>query len=181
MKYIAALTILFGGFFCFQTFTYADTPIQVVRKEVKYIENDNTVLYSKLWVRSMQNAVLFHHSDNIRNRDTLRNVTSSSLVKAKQLSFQKAALYIPRLSQYVSKIGEENIQVYYIAIHYNVKKENAYQLDGMNYFLQVFVKERGEWKIAESVVAPTEQIVQNGDGFGMKEEMVYGDRRENVK
>ncbi len=97
----------------------------------------------------MQNAVLFHHSDNIRNRDTLRNVTSSSLVKAKQLSFQKAALYIPRLSQYVSKIGKENIQVYYIAIHYNVKKENAYQLDGMNYFLQVFVKERGEWKIAE--------------------------------
>ncbi|MFZ7704127.1 hypothetical protein ACO1C5_26835, partial [Bacillus cereus] len=107
--------------------------------------------------------------------------TSSSLVKAKQLSFQKAALYIPRLSQYVSKIGKENIQVYYIAIHYNVKKENAYQLDGMNYFLQVFVKERGEWKIAESVVAPTEQIVQNGDGFGMKEEMVYGDRRENLK
>ncbi|MGR6009379.1 hypothetical protein ACT7CZ_19685, partial [Bacillus cereus] len=47
--------------------------------------------------------------------------------------------------------------------------------------IQVFVKERGEWKIAESVVAPTEQIVQNGDGFGMKEEMVYGDRRENVK
>ena len=95
----------------------------MVRKEVKYIENDNTVLYSKLWVRSMQNAVLFHHSDNIRNQDTLRNVTSSSLVKAKQLSFQKAALYIPRLSQYVSKIGKENIQVYYIAIHYNVKRK----------------------------------------------------------
>ena len=95
----------------------------MVRKEVKYIENDNTVLYSKLWVRSMQNTVLFHHSDNIRNQDTLRNVTSSSLVKAKQLSFQKAALYIPRLSQYVSKIGKENIQVYYIAIHYNVKKK----------------------------------------------------------
>ena len=109
MKYIAALTILFGGF-CFQTFTYADTPIQVVRKEVKYIENDNTVLYSKLWVRSMQNAVLFHHSDNIRNRDTLRNVTSSSLVKAKQLSFLKAALYIPRLSQYVSKIGKKTFK-----------------------------------------------------------------------
>lgn len=51
----------------------------------------------------------------------------------------------------------------------------------MNYFLQVFVKERGEWKIAESVVAPTDQIVANGDGFGMKEERVYGDRRENVK
>ena len=97
MKYIAALTILFGGFFWFQTFTYADTPIQVVRKEVKYIENDNTVLYSKLWVRSMQNAVLFHHSDNIRNQDTLRNVTSSSLVKAKP----------PRTDIIYSKISQD--------------------------------------------------------------------------
>ncbi|UNJ94599.1 hypothetical protein MN093_02495 [Bacillus mycoides] len=181
MKYIAALTVLLGSLFCFHTFMYADSPIQVVQKEVKYIENDNTALYSKLWVRSMQNAVLFHHSDNIRNQDTLRNVTSSSLIKAKQLPFKKASMYIPRLSQYVSKAGKENIQVHYIAVHYNVKKENAYQLNGMNYFLQVFVKERGEWKIAESVVAPTEQIVKNGDGFGMKEEMVYGNRRENVK
>lgn len=51
----------------------------------------------------------------------------------------------------------------------------------MNYFLQVFVKEQGKWKIAESVVAPTEQIIRNGDGFRMKEEKEYGDRRENVK
>lgn len=123
MKYIAALTILLGSFFCFHTFMYADSPIQVVQKEVKYIENDNTVLYSKLWVRSMQNAVLFHHSDNVRNQDTLRNVTSSSLVKAKQLPFKKASMYIPRLSQYVSKAGKENIQVHYIAVHYNVKKK----------------------------------------------------------
>ena len=92
MKYIAHLPFYLVVFY-FQTFTYADTPIQVVRKEVKYIETDNTVLYSKLWVRSMQNAVLFHHSDNIRNQDTLRNVTSSSLVKAKQLSFQKDSIY----------------------------------------------------------------------------------------
>ena len=181
MKHIVALIILVGSFFCFNTLMYADTPIQVVQKEVKYIENDNPVLYSKLWVRSMQNAVLFHHSDNIRNQDTLRNVTSSALIKAKQLSFKKASMYMPRLSQYVSKAGKENIQVYYIAVRYHVKKENPYQLNGMNYFLQVFVKERGEWRIAESVVAPTEQIVQNDDGFGMKEEKVYGNRRENVK
>ncbi len=62
-----------------------------------------------------------------------------------------------------------------------MKKENPYQLNGMNYFLQVFVKEQGKWKIAESVVAPTEQIIRNGDGFRMKEEKEYGDRRENVK
>ena len=92
MKYIAALTILFGGFL-FSNIHVRRYAYPSSAKEVKYIENDNTVLYSKLWVRSMQNAVLFHHSDNIRNRDTLRNVTSSSLVKAKQLSFQKDTLY----------------------------------------------------------------------------------------
>ena len=94
----------------------------------------------------MQNAVLFHHSDNIRNRDTLRNVTSSSLVKAKQLSFQKAALYIPRLSQYVSKIGKETFKC--TTLRFTImKKENAYQLDGMNYFLQIRKKSVGNGKL----------------------------------
>ncbi|MDM5189788.1 hypothetical protein QUF99_21450 [Bacillus sp. DX4.1] len=181
MKQIVSLIIIIGSFFCFSKLMYADTPIQVVQKEVQYIANDKPVLYSKLWVRSMQNTVLFHHSDNIRHKDTLRNVTSSSLVKVKQLPFAKASVYIPRLSQYVSRAGKENIQVYYVAVRYKVKKENPYQLNGMNYFLQVFVKEKGDWKIAESVVAPTDQIVENGDGFGMMEEKQYGERRENVK
>ncbi|ABS23012.1 conserved hypothetical protein [Bacillus cytotoxicus NVH 391-98] len=181
MKQMMSFAIVIGSFFCFPPLLYADTPLQVMQKGTKYIADDNPVLYSKLWVRSMQNAVLFHHSDNIRHQDTLHNVTSSSLVKAKKLSFQKAAAYIPRLSQYVSKVGKENIAVYYIAVRYKVKKENPYQLNGMNYFLQVFVKEQGKWKIAESVVAPTEQIIRNGDGFRMKEEKEYGDRRENVK
>ncbi|WP_459499616.1 hypothetical protein [Bacillus sp. C1] len=181
MKYIISIIVTIGSLVCSSTLIYAGTPIQVVQKEVQYISKDNPVLYSKLWVRSMQNAILFHHSDNIRNQDTLRNVTSSSLVKAKRLPFVKASMYIPRLSQYVSRIGKENMKVYYVAVRYNVKKENPYQLNGMNYFLQVFVKEQGDWKIAESVVAPTDQIIENGDGFGMKEEKQYGERRENVK
>ncbi|EEM04238.1 hypothetical protein bmyco0002_32980 [Bacillus pseudomycoides] len=51
----------------------------------------------------------------------------------------------------------------------------------MNYFLQVFVQEQGDWKVAESIIAPTDQMIENGDGFGMKEEKEYGKRRENVK
>lgn len=58
------------------------------------------------------------------------------------------------------------MQVYYVAARYEVKKENPYQLNGMNYFMQVFIQQGGEWRIAESIVAPTDQIVANGDGFG---------------
>lgn len=181
MKYIVSFVVMMGSLICSSTLIYAKTPIQVLQKEVQYLSTDNPVLYSKLWVRSMQNEILFHHSDKIHHQDTLRNITSSSVVKAKQLPFEKAAVYIPRLSQYVSRAGKEKIQVYYVAVHYKVKKENPYQLNGMNYFLQVFVKEKGEWKIAESVVAPTDQIIENNDGFGMMEEKQYGERRENVQ
>ena len=62
----------------------------------------------------MQNAILFHHSDNIRHEDTISNVTKSSLVK-KTTSTSKASQYIPRLSQYISKFEAENVQVYYVA------------------------------------------------------------------
>jgi len=181
MKYMVSFLIMIGSFICSSTLIYAKTPIQVVQKEMHYIASNQPVLYSKLWVRSMQSRILLHHSNNIREQDTLRNVTNSSLVKVKQLSLEKASNYIPRLSQYVSKFENKNVQVYYVAVRYEVKKETPYQLNGMNYFLQVFVQEQGDWRIAESIVAPTDQIIENGDGFGMKEEKAYGKRRENVK
>ncbi|SDY47523.1 hypothetical protein [Bacillus sp. 166amftsu] len=181
MKYMVSFLIMIGSFICSSTLIYAKTPIQVVQKEMHYIASNQPVLYSKLWVRSMQSRILLHHSNNIREQDRLRNVTNSSLVKVKQLSLEKASNYIPRLSQYVSKFENKNVQVYYVAVRYEVKKETPYQLNGMNYFLQVFVQEQGDWRIAESIVAPTDQIIENGDGFGMKEEKEYGKRRENVK
>ena len=73
----------------------------------------------------MQNAILFHHSDNIRHEDTISNVTKSSLVKVKQLPLQKASQYIPRLSQYISKFEAENVQVYYVATRYEVKRKSV--------------------------------------------------------
>lgn len=178
---MVSFLIMIGSFICSSTLIYAKTPIQVVQKEMHYIASNQPVLYSKLWVRSMQSRILLHHSNNIREQDRLRNVTNSSLVKVKQLSLEKASNYIPRLSQYVSKFENKNVQVYYVAVRYEVKKETPYQLNGMNYFLQVFVQEQGDWRIAESIVAPTDQIIENGDGFGMKEEKEYGKRRENVK
>ena len=167
-------------FFCFHQFVDAATPLQVVQKELQHISNKQPVLYSKLWIRSMQNAILFHHSDNIRHEDTISNVTKSSLVKVKQLPLQKASQYIPRLSQYISKFEAENVQVYYVAARYEVKRKSV-SIKWNELFYASVYSTRGEWRIAESIVAPTDQIVANGDGFGTKQEKEYGKRRENVK
>ncbi len=125
MKRICTLFIMMGSFFGFHQFVDAATPLQVVQKELQHISNKQPVLYSKLWIRSMQNAILFHHSDNIRHEDTISNIKKSSLVKVKQLPLQKASQYIPRLSQYISKFEAENVQVYYVAARYEVKKRKS--------------------------------------------------------
>lgn len=35
----------------------------------------------------------------------------------------------------------------------------------MNYFMQVFIQQGGEWRIAESIVAPTDQLSQMVTGL----------------
>ncbi|MEI4800482.1 hypothetical protein WAZ07_03905 [Bacillus sp. FJAT-51639] len=181
MKRIVSFGIVGICLLCYETEISAASPNQIVQKELEYISNHKPVLYSKLWMRSMQTSVLFHHNDRIHHQDTLHNIKHSSLVDIKQMSLTKAAVYMPRVAQYVSKFGKENVQVYYLAVQYDVKKENTYQMNGTNYFLQAFVREYGDWKIAESIVAPTGQIVTNGDGFGTDEEKDYSEKRNNVK
>lgn len=181
MKRIVSFGIIGICLLWYGTEISAASPNQIVQKELEYISNHKTILYSKLWMRSMQTSVLFHHNDRIHHQDTLHNIKYSSLVGIKQMSLTKASVYMPRVSQYVSKFGKENVQVYYLAVQYDVKKENVYQMNGTNYFLQVFVQEYGEWKIAESIVAPTDQIVANGNGFGTDEEKNYSKRRKNIK
>ena len=45
--------------------------------------------------------------------------------------------------------------------------------------MQVFIQQGGEWRIAESIVAPTDQIVANGDGFGTEtRKRVWEKKRE---
>ncbi|WP_371932282.1 hypothetical protein [Bacillus sp. WLY-B-L8] len=181
MKRMVSLGIIGICLLCYGTEIRAASPNQIVQKELEYISNHKPVLYSKLWIRSMQTSVLFHHNDRIHHQDTLYNIKHSSLVGIKQMSLTKASIYMPRVSQYVSKFGKENVQVYYLAVQYDVKKENIYQMNGTNYFLQVFVREYGDWKIAESIVAPTDQILANGNGFGTDEEKNYSEKRKNVK
>ncbi|PGZ99375.1 hypothetical protein COE51_08775 [Bacillus pseudomycoides] len=181
MKRIVSFGIVGICLLCYSIEISAASPNQIVQKELEYISNHKPVLYSQLWIRSMQTSVLFHHSDRIRHQDTLYNIKHSALVGLKQMSLTKTSGYMPRVSQYVSKFGKENVQVYYLAVQYDVEKENPYQLNGTNYFLQVFVQEHGDWKIAESVVAPTDKIVTHGDGFGTEEEKNYSGRRNNVK
>ena len=123
MKRICTLFIMIGSF---SAFINSRMPQHLFKsfKKLQHISNKQPVLYSKLWIRSMQNAILFHHSDNIRHEDTISNVTKSSC-KSKTTSTSKASQYIPRLSQYISKFEAENVQVYYVAARYEVKRKSV--------------------------------------------------------
>lgn len=170
MKGIISFFIIGICMFLQSGIAYGAVPVQVVKKEIEYMMKQESSSYVKLWVASMQNAVLSRQHDTARQEDTLHNIKDSSIVKVKQISLSKAERYIPAVSQYIAKFGKENVQVYYIAVHYETTKENAYQRDGMNYFLQVFIQEQGDWHFAESIVAPSKEMMENGDGFGMEEE-----------
>jgi hypothetical protein len=103
------------------------------------------------------------------------------LLGVKELPLSAAAPYVPRLSKYISHLGQENVQVFYVAVSYKVKEETKYQLNGANYFIKVFVKEYGHWRIAESTVAPTNRLIEAGLGFGTMDEKEYMKRRSAIK
>ncbi|MFX3625575.1 MAG: hypothetical protein ACE3JP_16455 [Ectobacillus sp.] len=157
------------------------SPKEVVEKEMEYLSSDNTLAYTKLWVRAMQNELLFLHSPRSKGKETIYNVDKAELIEMKELPHAIASSYIPKLSRYISRFGHDGVKVLYIAANYSVREENKYQLNGPNYFLQVLVKEYGNWRIAESKIAPTDLISAAGHGFGTKEEGEYAGKRKNIE
>lgn len=158
MKGIISLFTIGMCMFLLSGKVHGAVPAQVVKKELEYMLKHDF----NLKVSALKNKRL------VRHENTLHNVRKSSLVKVKQISLTKAEKYIPNLPQYISKFGRENVQVYHIVARYDVQKENTYQKDGMNYFLQVLVQEQGDWRIVENVALSAEEVMKNGAAFGMK-------------
>jgi hypothetical protein len=126
------------------------TPSLIIEKEMKYLNTHNYLKYSNLWTKAMQNEVLFIHSP--KDKNTIFNIKEASLVTEQELSVPQAMQHIPRLSKYISHFGSHNVQVRYVEVLYKVKQETNRQRNGENCFIQVFVKEHGTWRIAESVL-----------------------------
>ncbi|UOY93863.1 hypothetical protein MUG87_07055 [Ectobacillus sp. JY-23] len=125
------------------------TPPLIIEKEMRYLNTHDYLQYASLWTKAMQNEVLFIHSP--KDKNTIFNITEASLVTEQELSFPQAMQYIPRLSKYISHFGAHNVQVRYVEALYKVKQETSLQRNGENCFIQVFAKEHGIWRIAESV------------------------------
>lgn len=131
---------------------YGAVPVQVVKKELEYIVKHE----SDVGIFSLKNKGLAIRENRVYD------VRASALVKVKQVSILKAEKYIPNLPQYIYKFGQGNVQVYYIVVRSDEKK------DEINYFLQVFAQQQGDWRIVESVALPIEEMEKNSRDFEMK-------------
>ncbi|MBO9129814.1 hypothetical protein [Bacillus sp. 165] len=156
-------------------------PEQLVRKEVECLATGDVVKYSRLWTRGMENEIFLFHGSRIKGYPTIFNIEEAALKNVKELPISVSHHYLPHLSKYLSYFGNDGVKTLYIAVEYKVKKENPYQLNGINYFLQVLVKENGSWHIAESGIAPTDQLFASGHGFQTKDEKQYMKRRKELR
>lgn len=154
-------------------------PLEIVQKELSCINQNDRICFSNLWIRSMQKEILFLTST--KQKWNMLNIQKATFVDAKELSLQAANLYIIHLPKLISRYGRENVRVLYVAVHYDVEQQSIYQLRGTNYVLVTFVKEKGLWRIASKMIAPTDKLIQHGYGFGTKEEKTFKKRRLIVK
>jgi hypothetical protein len=75
------------------------------------------------------------------------------------------------LGKYVDK------NVFYVTFDYRVYEENRSIINGLNYRVIGIVKENNEWKVAFEIVAPTQNLIEDGYGFETVDEANYFERR----
>ncbi|GAB4274040.1 SpoIID/LytB domain-containing protein [Thermincola ferriacetica] len=93
---------------------------------------------------------------------------SASLVNIKKLPFEIGSI-AAALSEREG-FDPSNTEIYYVALKLKVDKEQKWLYNGVNHKVIVLTKENNEWKIARISVPNLRYLVDNGQGFGTKEE-----------
>ncbi|MGO4106255.1 hypothetical protein [Paenibacillus sp. YAF4_2] len=144
----------------------------------KYINSINAKDWScilDLWVKG-QRDTLFYFFNNKQNKEHklgLFNIKKAHLVASKQIPYEYGKIYIP--ARYIESFTAP--QISYVAVNYEVYREDIYHINGVNYFFIVTVLEGGKRKIALTPLVPVNQIISDGYGFGTTEEKTFDERR----
>ena len=112
--------------------------------------------------------------------DILQNAVKTQLVGIKSIPISLAGS-ITKIDKYFDLYSK--IKAYYVAINYQLKKENRYFYNGVNYRLYLLGLENGHWVIIEVSHLPIHQMIEAGYGFGTLEEkkaLKIQERRERT-
>lgn len=97
------------------------------------------------------------------------NIEWAALVEVKELP-ERIAAGVADVAHYRGLYGQA--VVFYAGVCYQVRNEDRYYYNGVNYRLAVVVPESGEWRLAESSAAPVERLAAGEAAFGSGSELV---------
>ncbi|WP_169089607.1 hypothetical protein [Paenibacillus sp. PL91] len=128
-----------------------------------------------LWVKD-QHVLIINFLNNKQNKNQkvgLFNINKAHIVSSKQIPYEYGKIYIP--TRYIETFIEP--QIYYVAVNYEVFREDKYHINGVNCFFIVTEMEGRKRKIVLTLHVPVNQIIRDGYGYGTADEKTYSERK----
>ncbi|ASJ54543.1 hypothetical protein BP422_13830 [Brevibacillus formosus] len=153
-----------------QAFTSDPAPFSVVEQMFEYENAKKLDNFAELWVKDREEdyKIFVNDEENRKNNRGLFGIKKARIVDWKELSPEVASNYSLGAENYLSTY--KDAKFYYIAVDYEVDKEDKYFLNGVNYSIVTMVLEDGTWQIAQIQKAPVDSMVSDNVGFGTDDE-----------
>jgi hypothetical protein len=149
------------------------TPEEVIKADILAQNNHDLSTYLSLRTTKVgppenRNEIMILR-EKYPEYDILQNTLKAQVVGIKPIPLSLVESII-KIDKYLDLYSE--IKAYYVAIDYQLKKENRYVYNGVNYRLYLLGLEEGHWVIVEISHIPIYRIIEEGYGFGTEEEKV---------
>lgn len=165
IAFFSFVFILFSGLNGTGYAQYEQTsqPSNTIKRLVELENDQKWESISELWSNEMKDIMegFLSNGENMKQHKGLFNIQKASLVTQKQIPEEYKELF-PDMS--------ESSLLYYIAIDYEVYKEDVFHMNGINYFLVELVKEGNYWKIKQLQNAPVDILKSYNLGFNTTDE-----------
>jgi hypothetical protein len=142
---------------------------------IKSINEKNWSDIPTLWVKGQRDELIdfFKNNQNTEQKVGLFNIKKAHLLASKQIPYEYGQIYLP--TRYIESFKVP--QIFYVAVDYEVYREDKYHINGVNYFFIVTVTEDGKRKIILTPLVPVKRIISDEYGFGTLDEKTFDERR----
>lgn len=142
----------------------ASSPFSVMEDFIKYENQQEWSKIPALWDKVNEKSLksFVSNRENKLNNIGLFNIKKAKIVRWKELN--------PNDARHYSFVTNQSAKYYYVAVEYQVRKEDKYHLNGINYHLAVITQDNREWKISQFSTAPVDLFIEEDLDFGTPDE-----------
>jgi hypothetical protein len=151
-------------------------PIKIIQKYFTYLNEKQWNVVPSLWVEEQKQSLedFLNNKENQKLKHGLYNIKKAKLIRWKEIPYEYGQNYLG--NRYMEKFQQP--RVFYVAVDYEVHKQDQYFIDGINYFLVALAKENGKWRIVLTPHVPVRSLITDGYGFGTEDEKTFDERRQ---